>query len=383
MSKYEQSSEAKARILEKGFRINKNALEGLGEKYKEEHRGYDDSNWGVPKDMLVPSEIIFPGNIVVGTHIRPDSHYEIKKEGNKLYLFESDKIITELNYLPRPKLWDKKLSDGTDIKKVANFYGLETLNINIYSGCEFWDTGLPCKFCSVSPTQKKYGEVVVKKKPEQIREAVDIAFKSGDRIDFILTTGGSTLDSNTEFNAHVQALNIIKERIPSSWGGKIRGNTALMPPLDLKKLKELYETGIEHPSFNLEVWGEDKFKDICPGKEKYRSYKKILEAYKFAVKEYFGEGALWCNFVAGINSLEELKKGFTEIGEMGVIPGANVFHPDVGAVLGQKLKSPSYEYITELYRHAAKIYHEKGYKPFFSESSLRNSIANEAYKGWI
>jgi len=180
---------------------------------------------------------------------------------------------------------------------------------------------------------------------------------------------------------HVKALNIIREFSP--WKNKLKGNTALMPPLDLKKLGLLYDTGIEHPSFNLEVWGEKKFNEICPGKEKYRGFKKILKAYDFAIKNYYGEGALWCNFVAGINNLNELKEGFTHMANKGVIPGANIFHPDQGAILGKSLKSPSYEYIIELYHHAAELYHEKGYKPFFNESSLRNSLANEAFNGWI
>ncbi|MBC8495271.1 hypothetical protein H8D36_03905 [archaeon] len=381
MTTKENSTKVKALILEKGFRINENALEGLGTKFKEEHRGYDDSNWGVKKGMLVPSEILLPGNIVSCTHIRPDSPHEIRREGNKLYFFANEKNMSEVNYLPRPKLWNQTLSDGTDIKKIVNFYGWKTLNINIYSGCEFWDNKLPCKFCSVSPTQKRYGEVVVKKSPNQIREAAKKAFSAGDEIEFVLTTGGSYLDPDKEFNAHIEALNIIKEFTP--WNGKIRGNTALMPPLKLERLKLLYETGMEHPSFNLEVWGAKKFTEICPGKNKYRGLNNILEAYKYAVKNFYGEGAMWCNFVAGINTLEDLKAGFTFMGDLGVIPGANVFHPDVGAKLGTKLKSPSYDYIVELYRHAAKIYHEKGFLPFFTEASLRNSLANEAFKGWI
>ena len=155
-----------------------------------------------------------------------------------------------------------------------------------------------------------------------------------------------------------------------------------MPPKNTSLLQKLFETGIEHPSFNLEVWGKKKFQEICPGKEKYRGYDNILLAYKEAVK-IFGEGALWCNFVAGINTLEELKVGFTEMAERGVIPGANIFHPDVGAVLGEKQKSPSTEYIIELFHHAADLYKLYGYKPFFSESVLRNSIANEAFNGWV
>jgi hypothetical protein len=97
----------------------------------------------------------------------------------------------------------------------------------------------------------------------------------------------------------------------------------------------------------------------------------------------YGAGWGWCNFVAGLVPLEDQKAGFTAVAERGIIPGANVFHPDVGAAFGLSHKSPSEDYITQLYLHAAELYHQFGYKPFFDSSVLRNSLANEAYEGLL
>jgi len=66
-----------------------------------------------------------------------------------------------------------------------------------------------------------------------------------------------------------------------------------------------------------------------------------------------------------------------------VIPGANVYHPDVGSLSGNSIHSPSEDYIVELYKHAASLYHKCGYKPFFDATVLRNSLANEAYEGLL
>jgi len=374
-----KSSRIKVELLSFGVTFDKEALTGLGTEFKEEHHGYDDSNWGVEVGNMIPSELMLPGNIVVCVHNRPESTLRVKMEDGKRFIYRGDEKLSRIDFLPRPAVWKKTTSDGVNMKKVINFYGYDCINLNIYSGCDFWKAGMPCKFCSVAPTQKRHQEAVIEKQLDSIREAFETAFRTEKDINFVLTTGGSRFDGNNEVEDQIKVLNIIKDIVP--WN-TIKGNTALMPPKDLSLIDELHQTGMEHPSFNLEVWGKENFSNICPGKDKYKGYDHIMAAYRNAVRVY-GDGGMWCNFVAGINDLKTLKAGFTAMAETGVVPGANVFHPDVGAVLGQKLKSPSPEYIIELFQHAADLYKQYGYKPFFSESVLRNSIANEAFRGWI
>lgn len=379
---YTKSTIVKVKILSYGFRMEEEVEDYINEKVKEEHRGYGDSHWGVKKTTKIPAEIMLPGDIVVASHIRPKSPLCLKIQKGKLIITENGKKISDADFLSRPKIWSKKTKSGLDMKKVANFYGRDCLNFNIYSGCEFWDAGVPCKFCSVKPTQSKYGEVEIKKNPVDVEEVTKAAFKHEKKINFIIVTGGSYLDGDKEMDGVIKTLKAIRKGIPKSWKGVIKGNAALMVPQTKEKLDELMATGIEHPSFNLEVWGSKYFKYICPGKSQYRGLDHILDVYKYGVEKY-GRGVFWVNFVGGLNSLEVLKKGFSYMAEMGVVPGANIFHPDVDSVLGKKRKSPSPEYIIELYRHAAKLYHHYGYKPYFDEKCLRNSIACEAYLGYI
>ncbi len=377
-----KSTLVKAKILSYGFRLGDEIESYIDKNVKEEHRGYGDSHWGVKKTTKIPSEIMLPGEIVVASHVRPKSPLCLEIRNGKPIITEKGKKISDVKLIARPKIWSRTTKSGINMKKIANFYGRDCLNFNIYSGCEFWEAGVPCKFCSVKPTQLQYGEVEIKKTAKDIEETTKLAFKLENKINFIIVTGGSYLNGDKEMDGIVSTLKAIRKNIPKSWRGKIKGNVALMVPQTLKKIDELMATGIEHPSFNLEVWGKKYFEYICPGKAQYRSWDHILEAYKYGVKKY-GRGVFWVNFVGGLNSLETLKKGFSYMAELGVVPGANIFHQDVGSVLGKKRKSPSPEYIIELYRHAAKLYHQYGYKPFFDEKCLRNSLANEAYLGYI
>lgn len=377
-----KSTIVKAKILSYGFRMEDEVQLYINEDVKEEHRGYGNSHWGVKKTVKIPAELMLPGEIVVASHIRPRSPLCLKIKNGKPIITENGRKISDVDLIPRPKIWSKNTKSGVNIKKVANFYGRDCLNFNIYSGCEFWDAGVPCKFCSVKPTQLRFGEVEIKKNDKDIEEITKLAFKIEKKINYIIVTGGSYLDGDKEIDNIISALKAIRKNIPKSWKGIIKGNVALMVPQTTKKIDELMATGIEHPSFNLEVWGKKYFEYICPGKAKYRSWEHILDSYKYGVEKY-GRGVFWVNFVGGLNSLKVLKEGFSYMAELGVVPGANIFHQDVGSVLGKKRKSPSPEYIIELYKHAAKLYHQYGYKPFFDEKCLRNSIANEAYLGYV
>lgn len=387
MQELRNSTELKLKLLVNGVRIDESAFSGLGSTYKEYQYGYNDSNWisSYQKRPIIPSELVLPGEIVVAPHLRPNSPYIIQRDSNTMYVINDNtgEVLSTINYLPRPKIWNLTLSDGSTIKQYLNVYGKNCLNLFIVANCDFWAEGNPCSFCSLQPTQDFHQEVVVRKQLDKIEEAITLAFENESNFDWMIVTGGSLVDRKKETKRYLDVLNIIRKHIPQHWNGKIKGNAALLPSNNEKELHELYETGIEHPSFNLEVWGKDNFKRYCPGKEAHVSFVSLIETYIKAVK-IWGEGHVWCNFVGGICPIDDLKEGFRYMADMGVVPGANIFHLDPkshGAKLG--LVEPSEDYILEMYSYLTSIYKEYGYKPFFSHSVLRNSLSNEMYNGWI
>ena len=383
---YHKSAELKLKLLLSGIRIEDDALSGLGDIYKEYQYGYNDSNWvkQSPK-QIIPSEIVLPGRIVVAPHLRPSSPYIIKKYEGNLYIVNAlrDEMVSPVEYLPRPTIWSRKLNNGASVKEYLNVYGADCLNLFIVADCEFWREGIPCVFCSLQPTQALHKEVVMFKSLDRIEEAVSIAFNSNTSFKWMIITGGSLRNRDNEVKRYCEVLNTIKKYIPPSWNNKIKGNAALLPTNKEDDLVNLFHTGIEHPSFNLEVWGKTRFVDYCKGKEKYASFDYLIDTYKKAVK-IWGVGNVWCNFVGGISPIKDLIQGFYFMADMGVVPGANIFHLDpkaVGVKMG--LKEPDEEYVMQMYSALSNIYKQYGYKPFFSESVLRNSLSNEMYNGWI
>lgn len=383
---YHKSAVLKLKLLINGIRIDETAMDGVGTKYKEYQYGYNDSNWiRQERYVTIPSELVLPGGIVVAPHLRPLSPYLIKRVNGTLYVVDerSEQAISDISYLPRPKIWDLKLSDGSRLKKYLNVYGTNCLNLFIVANCDFWNEGKPCAFCSLQPTQNLHHEVIMYKSLNIIEEAIKLAFDNEQDLDWMIITGGSLKDRKAEIDRYCEVLNVIHKHIPERWKGVIKGNAALLPTNDEADLERLHATGIEHPSFNLEVWGKEHFAQYCPGKEKYVHFDTLLQTYKKAVK-IWGSGDVWCNFVGGISPIEDLTTGFRYMADLGVVPGANIFHLDpkaMGVRLG--LGEPSEEYVLKMYESLASIYKEYDYKPFFSEKVLRNSLSNEMYNGWL
>ena len=347
--------------------------------FEEEHYAYDNGNWGVDKNRQTPTGLLLPGGIVSKLHIRPESPLTLSAENNKLYVLYNNEKLSEFMFLPRPNFWNYKTSDGIKTKNLAQIYGLNCLNFNIFSGCEFYSKGLGCKFCSVGSTVKKIDPVKIIKTGNELAEVSELASKYDD-FNYIIITGGSHINSDEEFEAYIDVLEKIRYKLP--WNGLIKGNVAFMPPKDITKLKKLHDLGVENPSFNMEVWPKENFEKICPGKNKYVGFDHIIESLLYLEKIY-GPGKVWSNFVAGIVPIEDMKAGFKFMAEHGIVPGANIYHAEVNSVLGKSLGTISEEYVLDLYKYAAKLYHEYGYKPFFDAGVLRNSLANEAYEGYF
>ncbi|MBV5330139.1 MAG: hypothetical protein JZU65_21345 [Chlorobium sp.] len=373
------SAKAKLKLLVNGIQDNPELFQLLSFQFKEEHYAYDNGNWGVDKNRLVPTEILLPGEIVSKIHIRPDSPLKMRKDGDTLIIEDGGAVLSEFSFLPRPNFWNYKTSHGTPTKRLAQMYGLNCLNFNIFSGCEFHEAALACQFCSVKETVTRRDGVVITKSAQELAEVCELVAHH-DNISCIIITGGSYLDSDYEFDAHMDVIRAIRHKLP--WGGRIRGNISLMPPRTKSKLIQLHQEGVDHPSFNLEVWPQTAFDRVCSGKSRFVGFEHILDSFRSLVSCY-GSGKVWCNFVAGLVPLEDLLNGFNAIAEMGVVPGANVFHPEVGSYLGNTLSSPNEDFILRTYSHAAEVYHRFGYKPFFNAAVLRNSLANEVYEGLL
>ncbi|MBQ7215728.1 MAG: hypothetical protein IJS39_07060 [Synergistaceae bacterium] len=378
-SSRKQSAQTKLDMLVYGVRDNPEMFRKYSRTFKEEHYAFDNGNWGIDKKRPTPTEIILPGGIVSKIHIRPDSPIHLEENSSTLLVCMNGKELSEFRFLPRPEFWNYYTRNSVPTKLLAQMYGLNCLNFNIFSGCEFHAHGEGCLFCSVSSTVDKENPIIVKKLPEDLADVCRIASEH-DNPEYIIITGGSYFDGDREFDSHMAVINAVREYLP--WGGRIRGNVSMMPPKDSSRLIQLYSAGVDNPSFNVEVWPEEAFMKFCPGKAKYVGFQKIISSLKQLV-QYYGSGHVWSNFVAGLVPVDDLKAGFQFMAENGIVPGANIYHAEVNSVIGKNIGMIKKDYIRKIYSFAAELYRQYEYRPYFSASVLRNSLANEFYEGLL
>ena len=111
---------------------------------------------------------------------------------------------------------------------------------------------------------------------------------------------------------------------------------------------------------------------------------------KLSISLFAGLPSLWCLWKPCFSALPHFKwwhekkdsifKAIEELAALGVVVGGNVFHPDPQARLFYLSPISSAELI-KYYEKIAEVYKRYGYKPFLSPTTMRGSLAWEAYYG--
>jgi biotin synthase-like enzyme len=135
------------------------------------------------------------------------------------------------------------------------------------------------------------------------------------------------------------------------------------------------EMGFRQIAFNLEVVGEERFKEVCPGKARTIGYANYVQALEQAVS-IFGFGNVRSNFVLGAQTTEELIEGVRELAKKGIVADYSVFVPKQGTPWESK-QSPDMQEIVRFTKVLADIYRQYNFKGIYCSLSSRSNILNE------
>lgn len=266
---------------------------------------------------------------------------------------------------PRPSYYNTALASGkpvTDIAPTIQWGYL--IYLTAFRLCQYWGRDEECQFCDINENyrqQRAEGRSYTGVKSlDEICEALAII----DRLDAERTshaytvTGGSVtsdLQGMGEAEFYARYAEAIEARFPGRWIGK-----AVVQALPLPDLKRLKDAGyqIYHPNF--EVWDEQLFNTLCPGKARYVGRNEWLKRVVDAA-EYFGPSHVIPNFVAGVemakphgfNSIDEAiastAQGLDWFMRQGIMPRFTVWCVEPNTVLEQtNSEPPPLEYFARL-----------------------------------
>lgn len=381
MRKMLNIAELKIRLILDGLRID-DSMAKYEQDYLYKRYYYGKSDRG-GFSFRAPQEILLsPTGIVVGITINNASPWIIKADRNSFAIYNKGDYIAEA-YLPKkPKFYDAIINGGK--KRGCDYlslYSAFVLSAFLKGACDYFIDGLQCHFCSLQPTRHEFkdGEMLVS--PEGIKETSEVAAKYDyDRIACANFCSGTWKDRDFEIKYYSNALRAMCEAEETVGSPKIKKHLVISPPNSIEQLKVLKESGATSIGMSIEVFDPKRFNEICPGKANNTGYKGFLSAYENAVK-VFGAGNVYSDFICGLESIESMILGMESMGKMGVVPAANIFHPNPNSKLEHE-KSPEFSYVREACLCLTEIYRKYQYKPPVSGLS-RNSFDGEAYMGYF
>lgn len=280
--------------------------------------------------------------------------FQLKVSEDKPALFHNKEFVCYVSFHGKSEFYKQKTSSGLPFTGNAVLQGCDFVSFQCLWYCEYAASGNPCQYCFSGADFEARAR---RKKPQpaavaasDVAEIVRYAVQN-DRVDSVQITGGSTFSGKKEHRHIVNYLNAI-----AGCGAKPEGEILLYitPPDDFAYIDEYFSLGADRIACSIEVWDEKRAEIITPGKIRFTTRERHLNALTY-ITEKFGKDKAFCNFIIGLESLETLKEGATWLAERGIIPSASVWMPMGQPVMGS-MAAPDIDYFRRVKDLLAGLY---------------------------
>jgi hypothetical protein len=280
--------------------------------------------------------------------------FQLKVSEGKPALFCDREFVCFVTFHDRSEFYEQKTSSGLPFIGNAVLQGCDFVSFQCLWYCEYAAAGKPCQYCFSGADFEMRAR---RKEPQppavaasDVAEIVRYAVQN-DRVDSVQITGGSTFSGKKEHQYITAYLNAI-----ANCGTKPTGEILLYitPPDDFSYIDEYFSLGADRIACSIEVWDEERADIITPGKMRFTTRERHLNALTY-IAEKFGKDKAFCNFIIGLESVETLKEGATRLAERGIIPSASVWMPMGRPVMGS-MAAPDIDYFRRVRDMLADLY---------------------------
>ncbi|MFC2091368.1 radical SAM protein [Elusimicrobiota bacterium] len=261
-------------------------------------------------------------------------------------LITDDGII--LKGVQKPKFIAMATSDGTPIVTLGGMHGNRTYTTNLCWRCRYFEEDTECKFCTIDK-RKEYYNLSEFISDNKLIEAIRIATKV-QNIRSITSTIATFDDPDIVAERYIEFLKKLKKTVHIS----VLVQLEPVKNLDLIKELSIYSEAI---GIFLEIWDEEKRKEICPGKSAIPK-DRYIENWKYAVK-YYGWRNVGTTTILGFDEdYDKLIREIEEYAKIGVRTSLIFLRPGSENLKGYV---PSYvnrdiAELVDLHIEVAKIY---------------------------
>ncbi len=338
---------------------------------------YGRTSRNVVRSHRVPQALRVGHGAITAVLRREMSPWTLHLQGNQVVVKHNGKYVRVVELPDRPGYFGKVLSDGQRSEDFIAVAGEVTPGFFVYPECHYFPDGKPCKFCSLKHARKTAGKTMAHRFDlEVVAEATRLFQQTKWKDIPIISIATGTFPDNDE---GVMYTSCIVRAIHDALDPKIPIHVLTMPPDNLDLIEELYIAGTTSIAFNLEVFDRDTFIDICPGKQHFYGYDKMLDALIHA-SEVFGPYNAFCGFVWGLEPIHSVVAGYEWCLDHRISVSSNVFHSDQGSVFAKR-PHPSEEFVLSLCSIQSDMYKQYSSARSIFPVSMRSTLDWEIHRG--
>jgi hypothetical protein len=289
--------------------------------------------------------------------------FSIRIYDDKPALFHMEEYIDTISFTPYTDFYKLKTSSGRNVLGNAVIQGLDWVAFQCLWPCEYAAAGKPCQFCF---SGADFATLAKKKRPLPdalpARDAAEIIGYAVGRagVRNIQLTGGSTFDGKTEAKYITGYLKAIASG-PASDNEIGELLLYITPPTDYSLADTYFSLGASRIACSLEIWDMALAREITPGKIEYATRERHLDFLSRIAGKY-GPGKAFSNFIIGIEGIDTLMEGASELAQRGILPSASVWMP-MGKPVRGSMKPPDVDYYRRVKEHFAELYVKYNLRP--------------------
>jgi hypothetical protein len=339
----------KLELMAKGLSLSPGTREIDGASRED---GCGPSLFGNVRDL----DLILPGgmwaSVPVVKGLLADTPYTLVAKGERHHIEVRGSLRASIPVEVRPpsRLMEYVTASGRAFRSFGTVHG-PYMALSPSDSCTFLSDADRCGFCGVGQSGA-VGAVPV----EDIVEVVRMA-RSEHRLDMVVLSVGhlGTDDGGVTFLEPY--LRAIKKHFDILVG------VDALPPSDDVWIDHTYGMGADAVSYNLELFDETRFEEVCPGIHRTIGRQRFLDALEYAAS-VFPSGATSCHLMVGLEPVDATRAGIDRLTAIGVLPVLPVYRPFKGRDLrfddSVRAHAPRLEELGALYAHLYRAVRARG-----------------------
>ncbi len=293
-------------------------------------------------------DIVLPGgspvNVPCGEEFTKDSPYVLKKVGERWLISDTTGEV-EVRPVKRPEFLSRTTQEGTPYSEIARVHGSYVL-ILPKKECVFFEKKVECSYCAGGYDEKPGRTCTV----DEVLEVVSAVLEEGVSEIIYLSTG-FTEDDDGGIGFLTPYIEAIKKRFNCLVA------VEALPPKNNHWIDRTYAIGADALLYNLEIFDEELFEALCPGRARFVGRRRYIEALSHAA-DIFPNGTVASHLIVGLEPPGSTCMGIDFLTDMGVVPILPVYRPRPGGAL--RIEPLNAEVIIPIYRHLYRAVKKKG-----------------------